>query len=206
MAYDLSGTAQAFNTTSSPVSSEVLSLAVWVHPDRTTATEEVFNVSAASGRLFALQLGGATAGDPVRVYKGNDPIYGIADTAAFGTSAFQHLCGVFTSTTSRRGYLDAVGVNNTQTVSTGAGTYRIDLGSCRALSHVDGRIAEAAIWNAALTDAEVTSLYKGFKPYRIRPQSLVFYAPMVRNVMDCKGGLSITTTGSPAVAAHPRVY
>jgi hypothetical protein len=69
-----------------------------------------------------------------------------------------------------------------------------------------GDIADAAIWSAALTDDEIVSLSKGFKPTRIRPQSLVFYAPLIRNLQDTRGALTITNNNAATVAVHPRVY
>ena len=70
---------------------------------------------------------------------------------------------------------------------------------------MDGQIAEAAIWNVALTDGEIASLAKGFKPTRIRPQSLVFYAPLIRNLQDTRKGMALTNNNAATVAAHPRV-
>ena len=70
----------------------------------------------------------------------------------------------------------------------------------------DGLIAEVGIWNAALTAAEVASLAKGMTCDKIRPQNLVFYAPLVRDLNDQKGGLTITNNNAATVAAHPRVY
>jgi hypothetical protein len=66
-------------------------------------------------------------------------------------------------------------------------------------------IAEVGIWNAALTAAEIASLAKGMTCDKIRPQSLVFYAPLVRDLIDQKGGLTINTNAA-TVANHPRVY
>ena len=71
---------------------------------------------------------------------------------------------------------------------------------------LSGTISEAAIWSVALTDAEIASLAKGFSPRRIRPQSLVFYAPLLRNLQDLRKGLALTAVNSPTVANHPRVY
>jgi hypothetical protein len=65
--------------------------------------------------------------------------------------------------------------------------------------------ADVAIWNVVLNIEEIESLAKGFKPHRIRPQSLVFYAPLVRELQDIKGGVTITNNG-PTVTDHPRVY
>jgi hypothetical protein len=69
-----------------------------------------------------------------------------------------------------------------------------------------GRIAEAGVWNAALTDAEIASLADGMTCDKVRPQSLVFYAPLVRDLIDAKGGLTITNNNTATVANHPRVY
>jgi hypothetical protein len=69
-----------------------------------------------------------------------------------------------------------------------------------------GEIAEVGIWSAALSAAEIASLAKGMTCDKIRPQSLVFYAPLVRNLQDAKGGLTITNNNGATVATHPRVY
>ena len=67
-------------------------------------------------------------------------------------------------------------------------------------------IAEVGIWNVALTADEVASLAKGMTCDKIRPQSLVFYAPLVRDLQDTKGGLTITNNNTATIATHPRVY
>ena len=43
---------------------------------------------------------------------------------------------------------------------------------------MSGRIAEAAIWNVALADAEIAALARGIKPNHIRPGNLVLYCPL----------------------------
>jgi hypothetical protein len=66
--------------------------------------------------------------------------------------------------------------------------------------------AEVGIWNVALTAAEIASLAKGMTCDKVRPQSLVFYAPLIRNLQDVRGGLTITNNNTATVANHPRVY
>jgi len=68
------------------------------------------------------------------------------------------------------------------------------------------RAAEVGIWNVALTADEIASLAKGMTCDKVRPQSLVFYAPLVRNLQDVRGGLTITNNNTATVAVHPRVY
>jgi len=41
---------------------------------------------------------------------------------------------------------------------------------------------------------------------KIRPQSLLFYGPLVRDLNDQKGGRIITNNNGATVANHPRVY
>lgn len=74
------------------------------------------------------------------------------------------------------------------------------------INYFPGIISEVGIWNSALTAAEIASLAKGMTCDKIRPQSLVFYAPLVRDLIDQKGGLTITNNNGATVAAHPRVY
>lgn len=69
----------------------------------------------------------------------------------------------------------------------------------------NGSIAEPAIWNAALTDAEIASLAAGFTPDQVRPQSLSLYAPLIRNLADLRLGRTITNVGGATVSTHPRI-
>lgn len=71
----------------------------------------------------------------------------------------------------------------------------------------NGEAAEYAYWKAALSASEMASLAKGFRPSRVRPQSLAFYAPCVRGLQDVRGGLTLVKqAGTDVPSAHPRVY
>ena len=70
----------------------------------------------------------------------------------------------------------------------------------------NGRYCEIGVWHEPLTAAEIASLAKGMTCDKVRPQNLVFYAPLVRNLQDTKGGLAITNNNAATVANHPRVY
>lgn len=69
-----------------------------------------------------------------------------------------------------------------------------------------GVVAEAAIWNFKLTQAEIESLAKGFSAKRVRPQNLRFYFPMIRNLGDCSRNLSLTSINSYSILQHPGLY
>jgi hypothetical protein len=73
------------------------------------------------------------------------------------------------------------------------------------VTFLTGMIAEAAIWNSALSLPEIVSLSKGFSPNLISPQNLVFYNPCVRDFKDVRQGRVVTSSGV-TVSNHPRIY
>lgn len=134
---------------------------------------------------------------------------GISDFAATGTfslNTWGHACLVLNSTTSRIIYRN--GANSTTNTNTRAptGLNRLDIATFDGTGNFDGRLADVGLWNAALTASEVSALANGVKCSRVRPQSLVFYAPFVRDLIDVWEGISLTNNNSATVTAHPRVY
>jgi hypothetical protein len=134
------------------------------------------------------------------------------DTTTSATAGtWNHAAGVYASTTSKTAYLNAVG--NTDTATQGASIISapaVLVGARRANGllgvYYTGLIAEVGIWDVALTPEEIASLAKGMTCDKVRPQSLVFYAPLVRDLQDVRGGLTITNNNTATVANHPRVY
>ena len=171
------------------------------------------NQKANAAERFALFALGAVAGDPIRadVTTSGGGINAHAETSSgFSASTWQHAAGVFLSSTSRTAYLNAASAVTNTVVATPTNLNASTIGA-RYASNVlgtfmNGRIAEVGIWNAALTAAEIASLAKGMTCDKVRPQNLVFYAPLVRDLIDQKGGLAITNNNAATVAAHTRVY
>jgi len=69
----------------------------------------------------------------------------------------------------------------------------------------NGGYAEIGAWQEALTAEEISSLAKGLSPSMIRPNKLGMYLPLVREINDIKGHITLTDTNT-TVATHPRVY
>jgi len=131
-------------------------------------------------------------------------------TASMTIGKWYHMAAVFTSDTDRAAYIDAgnKGTNNTSKASNTMARVAI---ASRLRSNIygnnwDGKIADAAVWTAALNDDQLNSLYRGVKPTSISPESLLFYAPFVRDLVDVSGGSSFITAGAPTVFPHPRRY
>ena len=127
--------------------------------------------------------------------------------SAYSADTWYHGGGVWASTSSRLVYFDGVAGTEDTNSETLTGNDRIVLGARPNLSEdLDGQLAEVGIWNVALTAAEMASLAKGYSPLFIRPQSLIFYMPLVRNLSnDLVGGLSMTAGGTPTAENHPTV-
>lgn len=70
----------------------------------------------------------------------------------------------------------------------------------------NGRTAEVAYWDALLSQDEIESLAKGFRPSRVRINNLGAYFPNVREASEMRHGSTTTVNGSIVVADHPRVF
>ncbi len=72
--------------------------------------------------------------------------------------------------------------------------------------YASAAIAEVAIWNIELSDAEHALLAKGYSPLFVRPEALVFYAPLIRGEIEKIGGLALTAQiNAPDIDIHPPI-
>jgi hypothetical protein len=210
MAYEFAAaSSQHLTTASAPVSSHPCTLSCWFYSNTLTNCALV-TVETTSGNLTLMNIGANDNGTArANIYQ-NASGATFDTTASFSNQTWNHIACAFSSATSRTLYLNGGNsVTNTTSVTTSslvraAISGRYFSGSTSAFAN--GRIAEVGIWNAALTAAEIASLADGMTCDKVRPQSLVFYAPLVRNLQDVRGGRTITNNNTATVANHPRVY
>ena len=204
-----SASSQYLSTASSPASGSPMTIACWVRPVNSNST------------LAVVSVGQATATHRNQVFVQANTIYlaavgasGLAQPLSTNTTAFNntwvHACGVFTSATSRTVYRDGgSSATNTDNIGSQNTADSIAIGARSNGSFglfFNGDIADVGVWNVALNADEIASLADGMTCDKVRPQSLVFYAPLVRDLQDVRGGLTITNNNSATVANHPRVY
>jgi len=209
MAYNFTAaSSQYLSTTSVPVTAAPVTLAFWGKTATTPALDTI-GLSIGDGSTHRIQLG--VIPGPLRVI--------CTSAGASGASALTsgnwtlnnwfHACGVVSASNNRVAYVNGGGSGlNSGNIPLNAFS-EILVGARRNTTpglYWNGDIAEVGIWNAALTVAEIASLARGMACDKVRPQNLVFYAPIVRDLQDVKGGLTITNTNTATVAAHPRVY
>lgn len=212
MAYAFSnGSSRYLSTTSAPVAAMPLTMACWHRPSQTAAARAILSLSTTggTGRFQISQLVSPAGTTASSITDGGTAIEAVA-TKTIISNTWYHSAAVFVSSTSRFAYIDGTETANT-TSNAGPNSPNIFLigsriGSGSFGAYFDGDIAEVGIWNVALTAAEIASLAKGMTCDKVRPQNLVFYAPLVRDLIDAKGGRTITNNNSATVAAHPRVY
>lgn len=69
-----------------------------------------------------------------------------------------------------------------------------------------GDIAELAIWPIVLTAGEAIALGKGYSPMVVHPTDLVLYAPLIRDIFDYTGQVTLTNQGTTAANHPPVIY
>lgn len=161
---------------------------------------------------FGLDVSGTEGGDPIRVWANNGagPTTDAKTTSGPIANKWHHALGVWNASNDRRAYLDGGNKGtNSENISPASVRY-IHIGSVyfsSVLYYHDGQISESAIWNVALTDKDAMSLATGVSPLAIRPESILFYWPLIRNnTRDIINGLPLTAYNSPAIVRHPRVF
>ena len=215
MAYAFNSANSQYLKSVAPVASMPITMAVCAKTSEATIYSGVIiciSNHIATDRA-TLRLAGDLTDDPVRavLLDGTNTGAGANTTSGFSANQFTYCVGVYESTSSRSAYING-GSKETNTTALGSvAAFDTLVIGCQAFNndyyhYYIGQASEVAIWSVALTDAEIASLAKGFKPTRIRPQSLVFYAPLLRNLQDLRGGLALTNNNGATVAAHPRVY
>ena len=213
MSLDFDGTTSYVEATSGVVTAVPLTMSCWFNLDNATANQTLLSVSAsgATSARFAIVAAGAVANDPLRAVVQAGTTVVNAEAGTFLADTWHHGCAVFTSATSRTIYLDHAtsGTNTTNITPNAALINRTNLASqwgagARGVT-ANGEIMEAAIWNVALEDAEIKALAEGFKPTQIRPNALVFYAPIIREIADYARGVTLNQNAT-TVTPHYRRY
>lgn len=146
---------------------------------------------------------------------GGTQITTFEDSSGVNISAntWYHGAVVFNTTTDRTVYRNGANSTNDTTAVTVGTVDTITLGSRYDGAgfglYLNGQLAETAVWAAALTASEIESLAAGLSPMFVRPDALVFYAPLYGNDSpepDWFGGYALTLTGTVKAAHPPVVY
>lgn len=206
MARDFNGSSDNLNRGVVSTVTNNFTLCAWVNSD---------DVTLGQGILTNGYDGGAGTGWRIRI-NASVPLFtfgfvmSITGTTTLSNGTWYHILGVRDAGTSRL-YLNGTseGGTNASAPNVPATYFRV---GCNVSSggvnsaFFNGRIAEAAIWERALTTAEIAALAAGCSPLFF-PGSRKFYAPLIGNTSpepDIVGGANLTVSGTTA-ASHPRI-
>ncbi len=197
------------------ISDVPLTIAAWIYSDDIASADDQTIIFVgdkdATNAHWILRYDATEVGDFITARHRTSAGTTEAIAGAVTVNTWHHTAAVFASDTSRTAFFDGSAGSEDTASQTGSITPdRISIGRAGDSSpdnYFSGRLAEAAVWDVALTATEIASLSKGYSPLFIRPQNLVFYAPLIRDEdLDRVGGLALTAFNTPTVAEHTRVF
>ena len=204
------------NVTTTPITAPAFTLVCWFNLDDVANSQDLISLGDTdTQRAFRLNAGGNAGGDPVRAIARDEGSFGIAvSSTGFSTGTWHHAAATFTTTTARAAFIDggSKGTNTSLIVVPSIDRIRIgESADSDGGNNADGRIAEAAIYNEVLDDAEIAILALGYSPLFVRRKALVAYWQIIGNLSpepDYVGNFDLTLagdTGTPVKAAHTRI-
>lgn len=203
MARLFNGTSDKAVLSAAVVTAVPLTLAAWFKQTATGAGRVIIDLSNGGTNLFQLRQ---TASGAVGA---NTNANQALSSAAATAGTWNHGCATFASITSRAAYLNGAnkGTNASSTTPSGINKTTIGVKGDGTLFY-NGSLADIAIWNVALADADVAMLALGISPLLVRRSALVAYWPFLGYYspeIDLLSSTGITLTGTTQ-SAHPRVF
>lgn len=191
------------------ITARPVTMACWFLTD-TVAINQCLIGFGKTAEIFRYQKLTLISGDLQAAERG--PIANVLATATDNpaTGTWQHALGVFVDATDRRVYLNGGNKGTNATACSPDDLDRTNVSGYQfggsVVDEFSGRLAEAAIWNATLSDAEAAILATGFSPLFVRPQNLVAYWPLIRDEdQDRVSGYDLTAYNTPSIAPHPPI-
>lgn len=223
MARETNGSSSLLYTNGTPVTAAPLTMAGWAYSDTLSGKRCLLNINHENGsggglQHFALGLDGNTDKLYFQAAAGSDITANTTTTASVST--WQHYCGVATSATDRKVFLNGGGKGTSTTSTTPGTTTQVVLGSwsrgtdalVQIFDRWDGRLAELTLYNSDLSDTEVAVLASGFRPISVRSANCVAYWPLwgFHSPEVCLSLVNTTRydanlSNSPTSAVHPPV-
>ncbi len=186
----------------------------WFNSNNVDDNQQIVGVFDVAGDTdyYRIQVGGGISGDPIRAQiKSSSATANVDSTTGYSANVWNHACLVGAADNDWSIYLNggSKGTSNTSVIPAGLDNTAIGIrATASPAAPLNGEIAEVAIWNVALTDAEVAILAAGFSPLLVNPQGLVAYWPLIGRTspeIDLVGGNNLTVTES-VVATHTRMF
>ncbi len=211
------GSTEALEISSAVLSAYPITVSAWFRVDQlaTTKGDEmvIFSIghSSTGSQFISIRVDDGDAQDRLQIIVNNAGAVNALTSNEITAQTWHHAFGVWTSSTLRTVILDGdVANKGTNTTSKTFPSVNITnvaklRGGGSSFDFFDGRIAEVALWDVALTDNEGASLAAGVSPYRVRSGNMVNHWPVYgRNSPepDYIGGSDFSLLNAPTQADH----
>lgn len=171
MARSFNGTSDKLQYSGAVISAMPLTIACWFLPNNALANELVSISDGTLTNIWELRL----VSSKVQANVGS---IAASSSTTYTTGAWHHGAAVFASSSSRAAYLDGGNKGTNASGGTNAGVNLTQIGVGPSSKFFNGSLAEIAIWNVVLTDAEIAALATGVRPNRVRGANIVAYWPL----------------------------
>ena len=197
-----------------PVTGPPFTVCCWFRSNDITKAQALNELrNGITDHYYRLDARGDQAGDPLFFTKRNTGQSNAEaeTTTGYTANVWHHAAGVHTSATDTACFIDG-GSKDTNTLSrTPTGIDKIHIGvqdEASPSTFMSGNIANMAIWNVALTDAEIATLAEGVSPLRVRRDALVYFCPIGGQSpeIDIIGNVNMTVTGTVVDEEPPIPY
>lgn len=203
---------------SSPVQAVPFTFGAWVYPTSTASVVDtiVIGDASAGSNYYVIYLNTTngstvTAGAVTLESAAGGSSVRANTTTTFTVNTWNHVCAVCLSATSKTIYLNGGSKATIVTSSVPSGALRVTIGGYNVagtlFSPLTGRIADVAIWNTALSDAEVAALAGGTPSSLIRRSNLKAFWPLrdqsLLPVPPISPLWNLSVTGTMGLAPNP---
>lgn len=215
MAIDFNGSTQYLSVNTTLLTDEPIDMVIHFNSDSITVTQAAMALADAGGinGEYSLLPAGSVASDPVRAIKRNDSGAGSSifdTTTGYSASVWNHAGVTYISDTSRAVYLNGGSKTSNATSVTNPTNDNLGIGA-RLHSSIDlffdGKLAEAYVLNANMSDTQHSSRAKGYSAlWDVPIKNVRGWYPLLR-VTDLQNRMNgypaLTATASPTTASHP---
>lgn len=211
-------TANYLKATSAVVTAYPFTMSAWCKTSILATQQTIMGLfdsgsSASAGGQCRLAV---SSGNKVRAIVANTLA---ADTStSISASTWFHALGVWTSNTLRAAFLNGAG-KGTQTTSQVVASFDTTVIGCAVGSSTNeefapsgtGDLAEAVVYNVALSDVEALAISRGIHPFLIRGASIVAYWPIYGltspepNRKSNASAAKMAITGALSASPHPNI-
>lgn len=202
------------NTAASPISAYPFTMACWVRSTSATAAQIAMALQDkdTGNNYHQLAIRGDVGGDLVECISRNTTQVQAQTSSGYTANVWHHIAGVWSASNARAAFIDggSKGTNTSNVTFASQDSVSVGhAGDSTPGNNIIGQVAEAGIWNVALTDNEIAMLAAGVSPLHVRPSGLVRYWPLLAYAGDAPDysghGGTLTAAGTPAEADHAPV-